>query len=88
MDDVTAGSPDERVARLLRRLPPAPEAWTQAAIALPLARHALDEIETRILSGAEQRAAVTADLEAALARAGFEPRPELVHAVRGLLGAA
>jgi hypothetical protein len=39
-------------------------------------------VEERILSGIEERAAVTADLEDAIRRAGHEPTPPLVEALR------
>src|SRR5436305_13285446 len=45
-EDVTRMPPhdEERLAELLRALPPAPEAWIKAAQELPLARLELDEI--------------------------------------------
>jgi len=62
----------ERIAELLRRLPPAPSAWVQAAQELPLARAGLDEIVARAESDAAFRAALVADLEAALDAAGLQ----------------
>ena len=38
---------EERLARLIRALPPAPEAWVRAAQELPLAKAGLDEIVAR-----------------------------------------
>jgi hypothetical protein len=73
---------EERLAVLLAELPPAPEDWVAAAQELPAARRALAELEERILDGAEDRAQVSADLEAALARAGIESTPPLAAAVR------
>jgi hypothetical protein len=73
---------EERIAELLRLLPPAPGGWVDAAAELPTARRALADLEARVLEGAEERAAVTADLEAALRDAGYDPSPTLVEAVR------
>lgn len=67
-------SGEERVARLLRRLPPAPEAWIAAAAELPRARKELDGIVARAEQDAAFRAALIADLEAALVAEGFEPQ--------------
>lgn len=77
--------PEERLARLLRELPPAPPAWVAAAQALPAARRALDEIGYRVLADAPSRAAQTRRLEAALDEAGSEPTTELVQALERLL---
>jgi hypothetical protein len=76
---------EEDIGRLLGSLPPAPEGWVAAAVALPRARRALD-IGAR-LAGEPARAAETAELERALAEAGCEPTPELVRAVQRRLGA-
>jgi hypothetical protein len=76
---------EETLARLLRLLPPAPEASVAAAQQLPLASGWLDEIVARAEEDAEFRARLTADLEAALAAAGYEPDPALVEAVRARL---
>ena len=73
---------EERLAELLRALPPAPEGWVKAAQELPLARRGLDEIVARAEADAEFRKALRADLEAALAREGYEPDPLLVDAVK------
>lgn len=62
----------ERLAELLRRLPPAPSAWVQAAQELPLARAGLDEIVARAEADAAFRAELVADLESALDAAGVE----------------
>jgi hypothetical protein len=64
---------EERLAELLRTLPPAPEAWIRAAQELPLARLELDEIVARAEADAAFRSALIADLEAALAQEGYEP---------------
>lgn len=74
--------PEERLARLLRRLPPAPEGWVRAAQELPLARRGLDGIVERAVADEEFRKALIADLESALAREGYEPDPPLLDALR------
>jgi hypothetical protein len=76
---------EETLARLLRLLPPAPEASVAAAQELPLARAGLDDIVARAEADAEFRARLVADLEAALAKAGYEPNAALVEAVRARL---
>jgi hypothetical protein len=72
----------ERLGELLRALPPAPRAWVDAAQALPAARRGLDEIVARAEADAAFRAALVADLEAALVEAGFRPDRPLLDAVR------
>ncbi len=76
---------EERLGELLRLLRPAPEGWVRAAQELPFARRTLDEIVARAEADAEVRAALVADLEAALEREGIEPRPHLVEELRELL---
>ncbi len=71
-----------RLAELLRALPPAPEAWVQAAQELPLVRGSLDQIVARASEDARFRKALVADLERALAEAGYEPSVALVEALR------
>jgi hypothetical protein len=73
---------EERLARLIRALPPAPEAWVQAAQELPLARAELDQVVARAEADAEFRAALISDLEAALAADGYEPTRALVQLLR------
>ena len=73
---------EERLARLIRRLPPAPEGWVAAAQELPAARRGLDEIVARAEADLRFREALIADLEAALSQAGYEPDPPLVEALR------
>ena len=75
--------PDEaRLAELLRKLPPAPEAWVRAAQDLPLARIGLDEIVRRAEADAEYRRQLVEDLEQALAADGYERDPALLEALR------
>jgi hypothetical protein len=76
-----------RLAELLRRLPPAPDAWLRAAQELPLARDRLDEISARASEDVRFRAALIADLERALADAGYEPDRRLVDALRARFAA-
>ena len=73
---------EERLAALLRSLPPAPQGWVEAAQELPFLRAQLDDIVQRAEVDAEFRRAVVADLEAALAEAGYEPSDPLVKAIR------
>jgi hypothetical protein len=81
----TTGYDEERLAQLLRALPPAPEAWVRAAQELPVARRGLDTIVERARADAEFREALIADLENALAGAGYEPDPLLLERVRAEL---
>ena len=76
---------EERIAQLLRLLPPAPAAWVEAAQELPQARAGLDELVERAKADAEFRARLMADLEAALEDAGHEARPALVAVLRAQL---
>jgi hypothetical protein len=73
---------EETLAELLRTLPTPPEAWVRAAQEIPLARRGLDEIVERARADHEFRAALLADLEAALEGAGYAPAPALVEALR------
>jgi hypothetical protein len=73
---------EERLAELLRLLPPAPGGWVQAAQELPGVRGSLDEIVARAEADLEFRAALIADLETALGQAGYEPGERLLEAVR------
>jgi regulator of protease activity HflC (stomatin/prohibitin superfamily) len=73
---------EERLARLIRALPPAPTGWVRAAQELPAARGELDQIVARAEADAEFRALLVADLEAALAADGYEPSPALVQLLR------
>jgi hypothetical protein len=73
---------EDRLAALLRVLPPAPEGWVRAAQELPLARRGLDEIVARAEADAEFRARLVADLEAALEAEGYERDPAVLEALR------
>ena len=76
---------EERLAELLRALPPAPEGWVKAAQELPRARLDMDEIAARAVADAEFRAAVMADLEAALKDAGYDIDPSLLPKLKDRL---
>ncbi|HEX2506155.1 MAG TPA: hypothetical protein VHK22_08125 [Gaiellaceae bacterium] len=76
---------EERLAELLRALPPAPEGWVQAAQELPAARRGLDGLVERATVDAEFRKLVQADVGAALEQAGYEPDAVLVAAFRARL---
>jgi hypothetical protein len=73
---------EDRIADLIAALPPAPEGWVRAAQVLPAARKSMDEIVARAESDAQFREALIADLERALAQAGYEPDRPLVDALR------
>ena len=70
------------LARLIRELPPAPDAWVEAAKRLPQTRRELDRLLPLIERDAELREAMTNDLERALEEVGVEPQPDLVAALR------
>lgn len=64
---------EQRLAELIRALPPAPQAWVEAAQELALARGALDDIVARAEADLAFRDALVADLEEALRLEGYEP---------------
>jgi hypothetical protein len=76
------GYDEERVAEMLRLMPPPPEAWVRAAQELPPARAELTAIVARAEADAAYRARVVADLEAALEAEGIEPIPSVVASLR------
>ena len=78
---------EEKIASLLRALPPAPEGWVKAAQELPRARQELDEIVARAEADQEFRAAALKDLEAALEAAGYDVAPSMLPALRERLSA-
>jgi hypothetical protein len=71
-----------RLAELLRELPPAPEAWLQAAQERPAISRAADQVLELAEADAEFRRTLIADLEEALRTAGHEPDPRLVETLR------
>jgi regulator of protease activity HflC (stomatin/prohibitin superfamily) len=78
----TGSHDEERLAGLLHGLPPAPRGWVEAAQELPKARATLDEIVARAEADASFRAALIADLEAALVAEGYERTPSLLDSLR------
>lgn len=76
---------EERLAELLAALAPAPAAWVQAAVELPRARAAIDELTERALADSRARERILADLESALRAAGVQPRPQLLETLRARL---
>ena len=79
------GFDEERIGRLLRLLPPAPEGWVRAAQELPAARAMLDQLVARAEQDAVFRLQLQTDLEQAVAAAGYEPTPFIVTRLRRLL---
>jgi hypothetical protein len=77
---------EEQLALLLRRLPPPPQGWTEAAQELPLARAAIETIVARAGADDAFRARLVADLEAALEEAGYEATPSVLASLRLRLG--
>jgi hypothetical protein len=73
---------EDRLAKLISALPPAPEAWVRAAAELPPARAGLDEIVARAERDAAYRSKLLADLESALRDEGLEPARPLVDELR------
>ena len=73
---------EQRLARLLRVLRPAPEGWVRAAQELPLMRAGLDEIVARAEADVAFRERLIADLEGALAAEGYERDPAVLAALR------
>jgi hypothetical protein len=73
---------EERIAELLRCLPPAPAGWVEAAQELPKARADLDALVRRAQEDATFRDALVADLESTLLLAGVEPKPTVVDHLR------
>lgn len=73
---------EQRLARLIGALPPAPEAWVRAAQELPGARAGIDEIVARAEADAAFRRRLIEDLEGALQAEGYERDPALVEELR------
>jgi hypothetical protein len=64
---------EQRLAELIKALPPAPQAWVEAAKVLPLVRGRLDDIVARAEADLAFRDALVANLEEALRLEGYEP---------------
>jgi hypothetical protein len=88
MSDTDRGYDEERLAELVGMLPPAPEGWVRAAQELPRARAEMDEIVARAEADQAFRAAAIADLEAALADAGYDLDRRLLSELRERLQAS
>ena len=73
---------EEHIGELLRALPPAPAGHVAAAQELPRARAEIDGLAERAKADIAFRAALLADLEAALLAEGVDPRPALVDLLR------
>ena len=73
---------EQRLAKLIRALPPAPEGWVRAAQELPFVRGELGEIVARAEADAAFRERLIADLEGALAAEGYERDPAVLAALR------
>jgi hypothetical protein len=76
---------EERLGELIALLPPPPTSWVQAAVELPRARAAIDELVARAIADQRLRRAILADLEEALRGAGVDPRPKLTESLRARL---
>jgi hypothetical protein len=79
---------EERLGRLVGLLEPAPEGWVRAAQEIPAFRQMLDDIVARAEADQVFRDALVADLEAAIAGAGYEPEPRAVEELRRRLDGA
>jgi hypothetical protein len=76
---------EERIAELLRSLPPAPRGWVRAAHQLPAARAEIDRIVDLAEKDARYRSDVLADLAEALRAAGVEPERRAIERLRSRL---
>jgi len=79
---MTRFSSEERLGVLLRLLRPAPTGWVRAAQELPAARETFDEIVARAEADIAFRTALVADLERALAAAGYAPDSRVLDEIR------
>ena len=76
---------EEQLGELIAALPPAPSGWVQAAIELPAARTAIDQLAARARADREAREAILRDLESALRSVGVQPRPRTLEGLRARL---
>ena len=79
---------EERIGRMIGYLEPAPEGWVRAAQEIPAFRRMLDSLVARAEEDKAFRDALVADLEAAVAEAGFEPEPRKLEELRQRLDGA
>lgn len=82
-----SNTPEQDIARLIAKLPPAPTAWKLAAQQLPAARAAIDGLVEQAQASAEARVRILQDLEAALRSAGVEPARDTLESLRSRLDA-
>jgi hypothetical protein len=73
---------EEKLGEILSALPPAPEAWVNAAKDIPLTREGIEEIVQRADSDEEYRRRVIEDPEAALEEAEVVAHAETIEILR------
>ena len=73
---------EEQLGELLSTLPPAPEAWVQAAKELPIARERLEEIVERARVDESYRRRVVADPETVLEEADVVAHNQNIEIIR------
>ncbi len=73
---------EEQLGDLLSALPPAPEAWVEAAKNAPFARRQLEEILERARADEEFRRRLVADPERALEEADVVAHAENIEIIR------
>jgi hypothetical protein len=78
---------EEQIGGLLSLVPTAPEGWVRSAQELAAARAMLNELVARAEQDAAFRLQLQADLERAVAAAGYEPSPYVVSRLRQLIEA-
>ena len=77
---------EEQIGRMVGLLEPAPEGWVRAAQEIPAFRRMLDDIVARAEADRAFRDKLVADLEAAVADAGYEPEPRALEELRRHIG--
>jgi type VI protein secretion system component VasF len=73
---------EEQLGELLSALPPAPQAWVEAAKELPFARQRLEEIIDRAMADEDYRRRVVAEPERVLEEADVVAHAENVQIIR------
>ena len=73
---------EEQLGEILSALPPAPEAWVQAAQDLPNAHRRIDDIVERADADEDYRRRVIADPEAALEEADVVAHSDAIEILR------